>query len=187
MGPSTAFFPLPTVLIGTGTVEESDVTAVAWMTVATATPPSFAIALRDSRRSLEQIRATGELTVNLPNRDLVAETDYCGLVSGRNAEKAKVAGLVLEQGAKVTAPIVTGCKYSFECKVTAEYPLGEYALVIAEIVETQADEDALTEHGQLDIGKIAPLVYCGGLREYREIGQKVADAYKVGRPLLADE
>jgi flavin reductase (DIM6/NTAB) family NADH-FMN oxidoreductase RutF len=61
--------------------------------------------------------------------------------------------------------------------------MGEYRLVLGEIVETHADEDVLTSDGKVDIGLLDPLLYVPGTQEYRGVGSKVADAYTVGVPL----
>ena len=52
------------------------------------TPPSIAMGLRHTRRTLELIRETGEFTVNVPPTTMAAVVDYCGhRVSGRGADK----------------------------------------------------------------------------------------------------
>ena len=62
--------------------------------------------------------------------------------------------------------------------------MGEYRLVLGEILETHADEDILDADGTgVDVGKLDPLVYIPGAREYRGLTGKVADAYSVGVPL----
>lgn len=184
LGPSDRLYPMPCPLVVGGTAEESDLLAVAWIGIAAGTPPSVSMALRDSRRTLELIRTTGEFTVNIPRVELAPEVDYCGITSGRTADKWADTGLTPAPGAVVATPIVAECPYNMECRVTALHEIGHYALVVGEVVETHADENVLDETGEkVDVGLLDPLVYIAGSREYRGLGPVVAKAFSVGREI----
>lgn len=183
LGPSERLYPMPVPLVVGGHGDDLDVMAVAWANIASATPPTVAMAIRNTRHTLELIRQTGEFTVNIPSVALAAQVDYCGLVSGRSADKFAVAGLTPEPSAVVATPIIAECPYNMECRVTQEVLLGEYVLVIGEIVETHADEVVLDADDRVEMDALDPLVYCAGVREYRGLTPKVADAFSIGRAL----
>jgi flavin reductase (DIM6/NTAB) family NADH-FMN oxidoreductase RutF len=186
LGPSERIYPMPCALVVGGTMEEADVLTVAWINIVSSTPPSVAMGLRRTRRSLEHIRQTGEFTVNLPSASLVSEVDYCGLVSGRNHDKFAEAGLTREPAAIVSAPLIAECPYNLECRVTDSVEIGEYVVVIGEILESHAEESILDSTGEkVDVGSLDPLVYVPGSREYRRITDKLADAYTVGKALIS--
>jgi len=192
LGPIERLYPMPAVLVLGGTMEHADALACAWINVVASTPPTVAMGIRSSRRTLELIRATGEFTVNVPDTSLVAALDYCGIVSGRaSAEKLADAGLTLEPGAVISAPLIAECPYNLECRVTQEVTVGEYVVVFGEIVEAHANEDILRPGTDVvEMEALDPLVYIAGAREYRALGPKVADAYSIGRtlkPAAADE
>jgi flavin reductase (DIM6/NTAB) family NADH-FMN oxidoreductase RutF len=129
------------------------------------------------------IEASGEFTVNIPRVGMEAAVDFCGIVSGADVDKFTAAGLTPLPGAVVAAPIVAECPFNVECRVAAVHEIGDYRLVLGEIVETQADEDVVTGSGNVDVGLLDPLTYVPGAREYRGLGPKIADAYTVGLAL----
>jgi flavin reductase (DIM6/NTAB) family NADH-FMN oxidoreductase RutF len=181
-GPTDRIYPMPCPLVVGGSLERSDLLAVAWIGIASSTPPSLAMALRRTRRTLELIRETGEFTVNIPPTALAAQVDYCGITSGRETDKLADTGLTLSPGSTTRTPIVDQCPYNLECRVTREVELGEYVLVIGEIVDSHAEESILVD-GKVDAGLLDPLVYIAGMREYRGLSGKIADAFSIGRSL----
>ena len=185
LGPTERLYPMPCALVVGGTMGEADVLTVAWLNIVSSTPPSLAMGLRRTRRTLELIRQSGEFTVNLPSTSLVTQVDYCGLVSGRTHDKFAEAGLTLEPSAVIATPLIAECLYNLECRVTTEVDVGEYAVIIGEIVEAHAEESILDAAGEkVDVGALDPLAYIAGSREYRALTPKVADAYTIGRPLI---
>ena len=184
LGPSDRLYPMPATLICGGTMEEADACAVAWMGICATNPPRVAIALRESRRTLELIRATGTLTVNTPRADDAAVADFFGIVSGHQRDKFAESGWTLEPSAVVAAPRIAECPYQLECRVEQEIALGSHVLLIAEVVESHAEEGVLDATGEkVDVALLDPLVYIAGSREYRRLGEKVADAYTVGKTI----
>ncbi len=185
LGPSERLYPMPCPLVVGGTMDEADVLAVAWINVVSSTPPSVAMGLRRTRRTLELIRATGEFTVNLAPTSLATQVDYCGLVSGRKRDKFADTGLTLEPAAVVATPLIAQCPYNLECQVTDEVEVGEYVVIIGEIVESHAEESILDATGErVDVDALDPLVYIAGSREYRGLTPKFADAFSVGKTLM---
>ena len=185
LGALERLFPMPTVLVVGGTLAEADVLTVAWINVVASTPPTIAMGLRRTRRTLELIRATGEFTVNVPNTALVAEVDYCGIASGRKHDKFAATGLKLVPGTATGTPIIEQCPYNLECRVSQEVEVGEYVLVLGEILETHAEESILRdpEGDVVEMDALDPIVYISGSREYHRLGGKIAHAYDVGNAL----
>jgi flavin reductase (DIM6/NTAB) family NADH-FMN oxidoreductase RutF len=182
LGPVDRLYPMPCVLVVGGTMEAADTLAVAWLNIVSSTPPTIAMGLRRNRHTLELIRGTGEFTVNIPGTSLAAEVDYCGTTSGRSADKFADTGLALSPSSVVGTPIIDQCPFNLECRVTAEVEVGEYVVVLGEVVESHAEESVLRPGTNLvDMDALDPLVYCAGVREYRGLGPKIADAYSVGR------
>ncbi|MHB1323930.1 MAG: flavin reductase family protein [Coriobacteriia bacterium] len=182
LGPSDRLYPMPAVLVCGGTIEDADACAVAWCGICATNPPRIAIALRGSRHTLERIRTSGTLTVNTVRADDVAVLDYFGITSGKDIDKFAASGWTLEPSVVVEAPRIAECPYQLECRVTHEIELGSHVLLIAEVVESHAEESVLDHTGEkCDVGTLDPLVYIAGSREYRRLGEKLADAYSIGR------
>jgi flavin reductase (DIM6/NTAB) family NADH-FMN oxidoreductase RutF len=184
LGPTERLYPMPTPLIVGGSGDDASVLPVAWIAIAGSTPASIVMALRSTRHTLELIRTTGEFTVNIPSVSLAEAVDYCGLVSGRTTDKFADTGLTPVAGTKVSTPIVEQCPLNLECRVLSETPNGDYVLVLGEILETLADEAILTDDGKIDVDKLDPLIYIPATREYRGLGAKVGDAFKIGRGVV---
>ncbi|MDR3687650.1 MAG: flavin reductase family protein [Coriobacteriia bacterium] len=191
LGPVDRLYPMPCVLVVGGTMQQADTLAVAWINIVSSTPATIAMGLRRTRRTLELIRESGEFTVNVPDTSMAAAVDYCGTTPGRERDKFADAGLTLIDSAVVKTPIIAECAFNVECRVTQEVAVGEYVVVLGEVVEAHAEEHVLRAGTNLvEMDALDPLIYCAGVREYRALGAKVADAYQVGRQVkdgLADE
>lgn len=188
LGVQDRLYPMPVPLVVGAAGDEVDLLPVAWISISGAKPASVAMALRKTRRTLELIRETGEFTVNLPSAGLAREVDHCGLHSGRDSDKLAATRLTTQPSALVTPPIIVECPYNLECRVLTEVDNGQYVVVVGEIVETHADEDILDETGEkVDVELLDPLVYIAGTREYRRLGEKIADAFSVGHDIPARE
>jgi flavin reductase (DIM6/NTAB) family NADH-FMN oxidoreductase RutF len=145
--------------------------------------------LRKTRHTLELIHASGgAFTVNVPDTKLAAQVDYCGIVSGKKADKFAATGLTLVPASVVGTPIIDECPYNIECRTTREVEVGEYVVVFGEIVECHAEERILREDTDIaEMDALDPLIYCAGVREYRGLGPKLADAYKIGNAFREGE
>jgi flavin reductase (DIM6/NTAB) family NADH-FMN oxidoreductase RutF len=183
-GVQSWLYPMPATLIAAEHDGRRGLLTVAWIGVVSGTPPTIGAALRKSRDTLPLIEASGAFSVNVPSVGMEAAVDFCGIVSGRETDKLTAAGLTGVPGSVLAVPLVDECMMNLECKLTAVHELGEYRLILGEIVEVHADESILDESGSLvDVGKLDPLVYIPGAREYRGLSEKVANAYTVGVPL----
>ena len=84
----------------------------------------------------------------------------------------------------MSPPLLKYSPLNVECRVLQDIELGEYRLVLGEILQVHAVEQAFAELPQGDARCFDPLVYLGGIREYWSLGEKVADAYQAGKILL---
>ncbi len=187
IGAVERLFPMPCPLVVGGTLENADALAVAWINVVASTPPTVAMGLRESRHTLELVRASRSFTVNIPTASMAPVVDYFGMVSGRTVDKFAATGLRLHASSHVPAPIIAQCPYNLECRVTQEHEVGHYVVVFGEIVEVHADEAILRDGDQVDAAVLDPLVYIAGAREYWRLGEKVADAFSVWKTIAPDD
>lgn len=186
IGATERIYPMPCVLIVGGDDAEASALTVAWIGVASGTPPTISMAIRNSRHTLSLMNRTGTFTVNIPSTALAAQVDYCGITSGVGHDKLAEAGLTLQSSARIEAPMIVECPYNLECRIVHELDIGEYVLVIGEVVEAHAEEAILADNGMVDVSALDPLIYIPGTREYRGLGDHVAKAYTVGKELRPD-
>lgn len=185
LGPCVTFFPQPTTLIvttdGRGQV---DIMTASWTGIVSKTPPTMGVSLAKGRQTYANIRKTGCFSVNLVPARLAVEADYCGLKSGRDEDKVQGTGLTLAEASLISAPLIGESPLNVECRFVQEVELGEYRLVLGEIQEIHAVEEAFSEGGTIDARAFDPLVYLGGIREYWNLGENVARAYEDGKKLF---
>ncbi|MEJ2201200.1 MAG: flavin reductase family protein [Desulfuromonadaceae bacterium] len=185
LGPCVTFFPQPTTLISSvGSDGQVNIMTASWVGVVSKTPPTMGISLNRKRRTYEQIQQTRCFAVNLMPASLATAADYCGLRSGRDEDKLVMTNLSTAPGHKIAAPLLVESTLNIECVLKDEVALGEYRLLLGEIVEIHAIDQAFAESGAMDARSFDPLVYLGGIREYWNLGEKQADAYHIGRNLF---
>lgn len=166
---STQLAPVPPVLVGCGGgAFPENLLTVAWTGIVCSEPPMLSIAVRPERYSFNLIRATREFTVNLPTAALVREVDLCGVISGRDGDKFKKAGLTALPGRAVAAPLVAECPLGLECRVEREIELGSHTLFLAKIVQVQVSTERLDENGKFDLEREGLLAYAHG--RYFDLG-----------------
>jgi flavin reductase (DIM6/NTAB) family NADH-FMN oxidoreductase RutF len=170
----------PTTLVGADVDGKPDFATVAWAGVAAGTPPAVAIALQHPRYSLKGIRQNLTFSVNIPSRDIVRETDYCGLISGSKTDKVKDCGFKVFYGKTPNAPLIEQCPINLECQVRHILDMGSHAFVIGEVMETHVSEDCMTD-GKPDVSKVKPFAFVAG--KYHAVGEAFADAFKIGKGL----
>ncbi len=185
LGSTDIFFPVPAALVVTGSVEKPNITTVAWIGMMGSAPAVIAISLKSSRYSLDLIRQTNQFTVNIPSAEQVKETDYCGLVSGRDKDKFADTGFTAVIGKEIEAPIIQECPFNLECRVVKEeVELGQWVVIFGEIVETHIDHDKIDlSRKTIDIAKVNPLVYCATIREYWQLDKKIGKGFSSGKEI----
>jgi len=187
LGPCVTFFPQPTTLVTTvDSRGKANLMTASWAGVVSKTPPLMAVSFNRGRQSYQNLIETGCFVVNLVPASLAVVADFCGVRSGRDLDKLSLSGLELTAADQVAAPLLGQSPLNAECRVTQEIELGDYRLVLGEILEIHAAEEAFRNHPQGDARVFDPLVYLGGIREYWGLGEKVADAYKAGLGLVPD-
>ena len=186
-GPQKLMFPSPTGLVVTGTMEKANIVTIAWISLLTSSPPTIGISVGTRGFSGNEIRKNGEFTVNIASVDIMVEADFCGITSGRDRDKFRESGLTKMESKIVKSPIIKECPLNLECILVDSGTFGSTNHFAGKIVETHIDTDKLKDNGDytsFDIAAINPLIYIGGAREYRKIGEKAGDAYTVGKKLF---
>ena len=88
----------------------------------------------------------------------------------------------------VDAPIINKYKLTLECKVvTFDEDENGGARVVGEIVNMSADESILDEEGNIDLGKLQPVIFDSAKNEYRVVGEKVGTAWGSGKTIQERE
>jgi flavin reductase (DIM6/NTAB) family NADH-FMN oxidoreductase RutF len=127
------------------------------------------------------IKENGTFSVNIPSTELVRETDYCGIVSGKKVDKSTVFETFY--GELKTAPMIAECPISLECKLVQTLDMPHHDVFIGEIVETYCDEEVLRE-GEIDFAEVDPILFVIYGKDYWTFGRPFAKGWSVGKELL---
>ena len=178
---NVSIYPMPVVLAGAVVVGRANFLAVGWISRVNSRPPMLAIALNKTHYTNGGVREHKEFSVNVPGVDLLEKVDYCGLVSGREADKSKLFDVFY--GKLRSAPLIRECPLCLACTLVEVVSLPSNDLFIGEIVEAYAEESALTA-GSPDVTKIQPFTLTMPDNNYWKIGEKTGKAWEAGRKLM---
>ncbi len=181
LGPQPLVYPMPALLVGADVDGRPNFMTVAWGGIACGDPPMVSVAIRHSRHTLKGIEQHQEFSVNIPSAAQVKDVDYCGMVSGAKADKARDCRFQVFYGEEAHAPLIQQCPVNLECTVVQVLDLGSHLLVIGRIAQTHVSEECLT-HGRPDVEKIQPLAYVTTPdARYQKLGEVAGKAWSVGR------
>ena len=176
-GPNHALVttPQPCVMIATWDKEHrTDVMMAAWAGQYDARQIVISLS---KHKTTENLELTGAFTVSFADVRTVAESDYFGLVSGKNVpDKVERAGFTVTPSPNVDAPIINEYPLTLECRVVS----WKDGILIGEVVNMSADECVLTD-GKVDLEKLQPIVFDAAAMIYRSIGSEVGKAWGSGK------
>ena len=190
MNPSTMLNPTPVVLVSCGekgNPANRDLVTLAWAGTVNSEPPMVSVSVRKERYSHGLISGSGEFVVNLVDEALAKATDFCGVRSGRDLDKASALGLKLipAEGME-TAPRVDGAPVSLSCKVKQVLELGSHDMFLGEITAVSVRKDLLDENGALHLEKAGLVAYSHGL--YHKLGKVMGFfGWSVARPEIYEK
>lgn len=160
--PGTFVYPIPAVMVTSGTMEKSSIITVAWTGILNTDPAMVYISVRPNRHSYNIIKEQGEFVINLTTKDLVRATDWCGCRSGEKYDKFKEMNLTKEKANFVKCPLIKESPVSVECKVKEIRELGTHHMFVADVLSIDADEKYIDEKGAFDISKCDLISYANG-------------------------
>jgi flavin reductase (DIM6/NTAB) family NADH-FMN oxidoreductase RutF len=130
----------------------------------------LSISVRSERHSHTLISETGEFVVNLPGRKMARAVDYCGVVSGRDADKWAECGLTPLAMGNVACPCVAEAPVNIGCRVTQTIRLGSHDMFLATVEEVVVDAKLIDAGGKFLLEKANLLCYAHG--GYYTLGER---------------
>jgi flavin reductase (DIM6/NTAB) family NADH-FMN oxidoreductase RutF len=150
-------FPVVLVVVGR---EEKNIITVALVHVFSLNPPLIGIGIMPSRYSHELLHRSPDFSVNIPCKELVEETIYCGEMSGKDVDKFEETGMTAIPGKRISSPIIEECIVNLECRKVQVFDTGDHTWFIGEVVCAQAVDNYDRERA---------LIYWAG--EFRTLGE----------------
>jgi flavin reductase (DIM6/NTAB) family NADH-FMN oxidoreductase RutF len=152
LGGRTALYPMPVTLVGAMVDGKPNYITIAHVGIMDMRTVS--LSMGKNHYTNDGIRANGTFSVNIAPEFLVKETDYCGLVSGRDADKSALFETFF--GELETAPMIEQCPINMECR----------------LVQT------------VDFTKIKPILFAMYDQCYFTLGERFAKAWSIGKELM---
>ena len=152
-------------------MENSNIITVAWTGILNTNPATVYISVRPTRYSYNLIKEQGEFVINLTTKDLVRQTDWCGVKSGKDVDKFKEMKLHKEKANFVKCPMIKESPVSVECKVREIIKMGSHDVFIADVLAINASKEYIDKKGAFDISKCDLIAYANG--GYYLLGKKL--------------
>jgi flavin reductase (DIM6/NTAB) family NADH-FMN oxidoreductase RutF len=185
LGAMALVYPIPIVLCGANVKGKPNYATLGACGVMGLKPPLIYVSLMETHYTTGGIAENQTFSVNFPSTRLMAVTDYCGIVSGRDADKSELfENFYGELG---TAPMIRECPVNLECRVEKDVRIHGRAIFIGEVIQVHADESCVVERrgrkALADMPLLDPLIYARD-NHYYKIGPAIGNAYNEGRDYL---
>jgi len=129
IGGINVLYPTPTVIVGAIVDDKPNFITIAHIGIVNhAKPYLISISMGKVHYTNPGIRENKEFSVNIPSENLVAETDYVGIVSGKKVDKSGVFEIFY--GSLSKAPMIKACPVCMEFRLFDTYHTPNHYLFI---------------------------------------------------------
>ena len=182
LGPVNALYPSLTTIVGAVVDGRPNFLTIAHVGIMNHGQPQYlSFGINKKHHTNQGILEHREFSVCIPGEEMVVETDYVGLVTGKNTDKSTVFDLFY--GELAHAPLILGCPVCMECRLARVVDFETHDVFIGEIVATHASESVLRPDGTIDIARVRPLLFDMASIKYWSLGAEVAPCWSVGKEL----
>jgi flavin reductase (DIM6/NTAB) family NADH-FMN oxidoreductase RutF len=186
LGAIPYLYPIPITLIGANVAGKPNFVTIGDVGLIGINPPVVSISSHAQHHTNAGILENKTFSINFPTTAMLAETDYCGIVSGRDKDKAALFEVFY--GELETAPMIAVCPVSLECRVIKEFSIQHRQVFVGEVVQTHVSDDFVSEvEGRnriADLTQLDPIIYALDNRYYR-IGEAIGVGYQEGQKLTS--
>ena len=181
IGKINALYPMPATLVGATVRGKPNFLTIAHVGILNFGEPQFlSIGVAKVHYTNAGIMENKTFSICLPSQDLMVETDYCGIVSGKKFDKASIFDIFY--GDLKTAPMISQCPVNMELKLCEVFDTPKHDIFVGQLVQTYADESVLT-HESIDIAKVSPLLFDMASKKYWSLGEPIGDCWSAGKAL----
>ena len=182
LGTVALVYPIPIVLAGAYVNGKPNYATLGDCGIMGIKPPLVYISSSREHYTNKGILENGTYSVNFPSTDLLAVTDYCGIVSGSEVNKSELFDTFY--GELGTAPMIRECPVNLECKVVKEFCIQHRQIFVGQVVQAHVDDEFVIEiEGRrtiADMTQLDPIIYALDNRYYK-IGEPIGIGYSEGK------
>lgn len=172
----------PILIVGVNVGGKTDFVTIGAGGMLSYVPPTVAIPFQHQRYSLKGVLENRTFSVNIPSVDQVVESDYCGIVSGKDRDKAKDCKFNIFYGKLGTAPMIDQFGINLECSLLHVMGTKSHFIVIGEVVATFISSEYVKD-GKLDAAIFNPLLWYPDKREYVAVSKSLGRPHSAGNEL----
>jgi flavin reductase (DIM6/NTAB) family NADH-FMN oxidoreductase RutF len=184
LGPIPYLYPIPIVLVGAKVDNKPNFEEVGDVAIMGINPALVCISSGQDHHTNKGIIEFQSFSINIPNTKMLIETDYCGVVSGKQVDKSQLFDVFY--GELENAPMIHQCPVNLECKVIREFLIKHRQIFIAEIVQTFVSDKYVFEENErkkvADLTQLDPIIYALDNRYY-SVGKQIGTGYKEAKKL----
>ena len=181
-GKSPVIYPIPIILAGANVGGKPNFETLGDVGLMGISPSLVFISSGKDHYTNIGILENNTYSINFPTTDMLAVTDYCGIVSGRDVDKSKLFEIFY--GELKTAPMIKECPVNIECQVVKEFSIQHRQIFVGEVIMTYIDEEHLQEiDGRkvlAEMSQLDPIIYALDNRYYK-IGEVIGTGYREGQ------
>lgn len=187
-GATPLVYPIPIILAGANVNGKPNFATLGDCGIMGIRPPLVYVSLNHDHFTTRGILENGSYSINLPTTGMLAVTDYCGIVSGKDVDKSDLFEIFY--GELGTAPLIEQCPVNLECRVVKEFAIQHRRIFVGEVVQTYVEEKFARErNGQrviAEMNELDPIIYALDNRYYK-IGETIGVGYTVGKSFRRDQ
>ena len=158
-------FPaFPVCLVTGGSGKNRNIITAAMVHVFSFDPQLVGVGVSPKRHSHKLLSEGKDFVLNVPGKNLVKETLFCGTTSGSKVKKFELTGLEALKSEKVEAPSISQCEICIECRKVQTVTTGDHDWFIGEAVHISIERSYKRGKG---------LLYWGG--EFRMPGRIIKE------------
>ena len=170
--------PMPVLIIGT--YDENGVPNAMNAAWGTQCDLDKIIIFLSKHKTTENLKIKEAFTIAFATKETLVESDYFGIVSGRNFNKIEQAGFHAHKAEFVDAPVFEEYPVTMECEMLSMDDEGGDYRLIGKVVNVVAEESVLDGRGRVDLEKLHLISYDSVTRCYRVLGYVVGHAFRDG-------
>ena len=181
-GKQAWLYPMPVLIVTAyGETGNPEAMAIGWAGIYDQN--HLSMCLMEGHKTTEAILKSGAFVAHVADEAHMEGCDYLGTVSGNfEPEKLAKAGFHVEKAETVNAPLIRELPVAVECTLTSFDP--ETGVLIGEIQNVSAREDAVDEEGNIDADRFEVLTYDPCKVAYRKLGATVGGCTQVCDPAM---
>ncbi len=184
IGTQAFISPMVQTILGTTYQGKPNFMALGWAMRVNYTPCLVGACVNQSHASHTAIRETGQFSVCYPSADMVAVTDYVGLVSAAKTDKSQLFDVF--QGELEHAPMIRECTLCFECQLHTAVDMPTNTFFIGEVKAVWTEERFLTD-GKPDPEKMNPFFLSMPDNRFWSLGKPIGRAWHDGKTMKHGE